>query len=168
MSSQWMGSTTQRRMNTSLKTPPVTLECTFTHGHVASGKVGNYAELCRAPKILSQIRGSPLTCPSPQTPRRCHDRIILPSASVSVVGWAALGSIACPAVTPYQVSASPSSRSLSLSTPSLYFTAGVVTPSKRRPVHYSLTQRQKYGYIKARLDPHYFGTAACPEAHNNH
>lgn len=56
-----MGSTTQRCINPSLRTPPATLACTFTHGHVASRKVGNYAELCRAPKILSYIRGSPLT-----------------------------------------------------------------------------------------------------------
>lgn len=134
-----MGSITQRRVNPSLRTPPATLARAFTHGHLASGKVGNYAELCRGPKILSHIRGSPLPCPSTQTPRRCHYLIILPSASVSVAGWAALGSIACPAVTRYQVSASPSSRSLSLalSTPSLYSTPSVVTPSKRRPSHYS-------------------------------
>lgn len=64
------------------------------------------------------------------------------SASVSVAGCAPWGSIACPAVTRFpKVSAlPPSSLTLSLffsSPPSLYFSAGIVTPSKQRPGHYS-------------------------------
>lgn len=47
------------------------------------------------------------SCPSPHNTLWSYYHLFLPSSSVSVAGWAPLDSIACPAVTRYQVSASP-------------------------------------------------------------